>query len=315
MKPYSPQVSNPKATKYTVGISDKRNLVDQQRNTISLWPGHQIRIKAVPRLFTTSKYFNELPRDQRKCKLAQETDGISFLSEYTQIGCETECAIQRAISTCKCIPWYYPSHFEGLPMCEMFGGHCFEVMMADERHYRNCTEQCLVDCYETAYIIFWSLSPIDLKSTCKPGGFNHHHFTKAFSKHFAFQAYKTLVEGGYVPDVRTSFHNGSLCQDYVKNYVSFVSVESPSSRIISTHKDRRIFFYNQLSTVGGTLAIFFGMSAISFFELGFLLLNLAIEVINLIAQPMRKFNGWYYKPCERQIQSRLEKGVKASKLF
>ena len=83
MKPYSSQATNPKATKYTVGISDKRNLVDQQRNTISLWPGHLIRIKAVPRLFTTSKHFNELPRDQRKCKLPQETDGLSFLKEYT----------------------------------------------------------------------------------------------------------------------------------------------------------------------------------------------------------------------------------------
>ena len=66
MKPYSPQGSTPKATKYTIGISDKKNLVDQQRNTISLWPGHQIRIKSVPRLFTTSKHFNELPRDQTK---------------------------------------------------------------------------------------------------------------------------------------------------------------------------------------------------------------------------------------------------------
>ena len=310
MKPYSSQATNPKATKYTVGISDKRNLVDQQRNTISLWPGHQIRIKAVPRLFTTSNHFNELSRDQRKCKLPQETDGLSFLKEYTRIGCETECAIQRAISTCKCLPWYYPSDFNGLPMCEMFGGHCFEVMMADERHYRSCKAQCLVDCYETAYIIVWSLSPINLESTCQPSGFNHHHFKKAFPKHFAFQAYKTLVEGGYIPDVRTSFYNGSLCQDYVKNYVSFVSVESPSSRIISTHKDRRIFFYNQLSTFGGTLALFFGMSVISVFEVGFLLFHLAIEVINLVTQPLRKFKDWYKKPCDRQIQSRLEKHIK-----
>ena len=188
-------------------------------------------------------------------------------------------------------------------------------MMAEERHYRSCKAQCLVDCYETAYIIFWSLSPINLKSTCKPGGFHHHHFEKAFPKHFAFQAYKTLVEGGYVPDVRTSFDNGSLCQEYVKNYVSFVSVESPSSRIISTHKDRRIFFYNQLSTFGGTLALFFGMSVISLFELGFLLFHLAIEVINMIVQPIGKFKDWYKKPPERLQQNRLENHIKASKLI
>ena len=138
-------------------ISDKRNHIDQQRNTITLQPGHQIRVKVVPRLFTTTNDFNELP---------QEIEGLSFLKEYTRIGCETECALQKALSVCKCIPWYYPSNIKGLPMCEMFGGHYFEVMMKDTT--KQCKAQCLVDCYETAYIIFWSSPPIDLKSTCKP---------------------------------------------------------------------------------------------------------------------------------------------------
>ena len=307
MKPYSPQATTPKGKKYTIGISDKRNHIDQHRNTITLRPGHQIRVKAVPRLFTTTTDFNELPQDQRKCKLPQEIEGLSFLKEYTRIGCETECALQKALSVCKCIPWYYPSNIKGLPMCEMFGGHCFEVMMSDERHYKTCKAQCLVDCYETAYIIFWSSTPIDLKSTCKPGGFHHYHFEKTFTKHFAFQAYKTLVEGGYVPDVRTSFNNGSLCQEYVQNYVSFVSVESPSTRIISTHKDRRIFFYTQLSTFGGTFALFVGMSVISFFEVAFLIFYLAQELVYRMTCARGKSNGSHKNYYDRHLESKFKK--------
>ena len=60
------------------------------------------------------------------------------------------------------------------------------------------------------------------------------------------------------------------------------------------------------------MALYFGMSLISFFELGFLLFHLTIEVINLVTQPLRKFKDWYKKPCDRQIQSRLEEHIKAS---
>ena len=45
-----------------------------------------------------------------------------------------------------------------------------------------------------------------------------------------------------------SFANGTLCQEYVESYVAYVSVESPTSAGILTNKDKRIFFYDGLST-------------------------------------------------------------------
>ena len=63
-----------------------------------------------------------------------------------------------------------------------------------------------------------------------------------------------------------------------KNYVAFVRVEGPSSRIISTNKDKSIFLHDQIGNIGSTLGLFVGISAISFFEVGFLLLNLARAV-------------------------------------
>ena len=241
MKPYSVQGISPKVTKYTIGISDKKNLIDQQRNTIVIQPGHHIMVKTIPKLVKTTKTFNELPQDERKCKLPSETQGLLYLREYTKARCETECALQKALSICQCIPWYYPSEYTNMPMCEMFGGHCFESIMSDEDHYKKCKAKCLPDCYETEYVVFWNYDTIDLVTTCKPGSFLYHHFENNFNKHFTFHSYKMLIEGAEINDIRSSYINGSLCQNYVKDYVAFVSVESPTTKIIATHKAQYLF--------------------------------------------------------------------------
>ena len=68
----------------------------------------------------------------------------------------------------------------------------------------------------------------------------------------------------------------------MRNFVAFVSVEGPSTKIIATNRDRRIFFYDQLGTFGGTMGLFVGMSVISFFEVGFLLIYLIMAPVKSI---------------------------------
>jgi hypothetical protein len=111
MKPFTHQLYNPTATQYKIGISTKRDLIDQQRNAISIQPGHSVLVNVLPRLFRTTADFNDLELHQRKCKLPHETEGFQFLKEYSRSGCEFECAVQKAISLCKCMPWYYPNDF------------------------------------------------------------------------------------------------------------------------------------------------------------------------------------------------------------
>ena len=92
------------------------------------------------------------------------------------------------------------------------------------------------------------------------------HLEYSFSKHFAFEAYQTLVEGGSIPDLQNSLTNGSLCKKYVKNFISFVSVSSPATSIIRTLRDKRFTLYDQLGNVGGTLGLVTGMSLLSIVE-------------------------------------------------
>ena len=108
--------------------------------------------------------------------------------------------------------------------------------------------------------------PLDLEEICRSGSFISQHFEHSFSKHFAFEAYETLVEGGSIPDLQKSLTNGSLCENYVKNFISFVSVSSPGTSIIRTLRDKRFTFYDKLGNVGGTLGIVTGMSLLSIVE-------------------------------------------------
>ena len=196
-----------------------------------------------------------------------------FLNQYSRKGCEIECAARKAISICKCLPWYYPNDYDKWPMCDMFGAYCFELIMGDDAYYKKCSGQCIADCKETEFILFSSRTPLDLNTVCGFGNFHQKHFQDNFKKHFAFLNYRTLIENGSIPDLATSLANDSLCKSYVQNYVAFVSVQGGMTRIILTHRERRIFFYDQLGIIGGTMGLFVGMSFMSMFETGFLVFS------------------------------------------
>ena len=138
MRPYVNQPFNPVAVPYTIGISGSNDMIDQKRNVIRLKPGTQVLIRIIPRLIKTSQYFDGLTMNQRRCKLPSEADGLEYLKIYSRIGCETDCAIQNAISICHCIPWHYPNDFETWPICELFGGFCFDFFMSLSITYTTC---------------------------------------------------------------------------------------------------------------------------------------------------------------------------------
>ena len=36
--------------------------------------------------------------------------------------------------------------FTGIPICDMFGSHCFDKVISDEKFYKQCQDDCLEDC-------------------------------------------------------------------------------------------------------------------------------------------------------------------------
>ena len=287
MKPYISQLYGSTAPKYTIGISGKSDYVDQKRNAILIRPGQQTMIKVFPRLVETTKDFDYLENKERNCKLSHETDGFDYLTKYSRVGCETECAMERAISVCKCIPWQHPNYLKAYPTCEMFGGYCFDLVMSRDTNYWGCKQQCQKDCHKTEYIVIENVFPIDYKEICRRESFQDKQFKYNFQQHFAFHNYKTLVEGGLIPDLAKSYKNGSLCEDFVKKYVGFVNVYSPAALVILTKRDKAFFFYDKIGTIGGTFGLFIGMSLLSFAEVAMLLVSIGYQVWLICRNPER----------------------------
>ena len=266
MKPYTHQLFNPVAVPYTVGISQKNNAMDQKTSAYQIKPGHHIAINVIPQLVSSSTEFDGLDLNSRQCKLRYETDNFRFLNEYTRKGCELECAAKKAISFCRCLTWNYPNNFTTVPICDMFGAHCFDKVMSDELFYKQCQDACLEDCEEVALTIWHTIFPLNFEEVCKEGSLIYENIHQTFSKHFAFENYRTLVESKSIPDLSTSYANGSLCKAFVQKYVSLLTVESPSTSVIRSRREKRFSFNDQLGTIGGTLGLFTGISLLSMVE-------------------------------------------------
>ena len=285
MKPFTNQLYDPIATPYTTGISSDKNHFDQKRNLIQLKPGQHISVKVLPMLVQTSNEFESLELEQRKCKLRHETQGFDFLKEYTKTGCEFECAVKRAGDLCHCFPWYIPGNSTSLPICDMFGAQCFDTIMSDETHYKQCLLQCIEDCHEIALTTWPTIFPLDLDDLCKKDSVFDQGFKENFQQHFAFESYKTLVEGGSLPDLATRVSNGSLCKEYINNYVALLSVESPTNSIVKSKRESyTVTFNDQMGTIGGTLGLFTGMSLLSIIEVIFLFIILGKSLVQQIKE-------------------------------
>ena len=314
MKPFTKQLYSPTGSTYTIRISGHTDYIDQKRDLVTIKPGQKILINVMPRLVQTSEDFNALRLDQRKCKLPYEIDGLELTTKYSRVGCETECAIQKAMAVCRCIPWHYPYNFDKWPMCEMFGSYCFDVLMSADTNYWECKYQCLKDCQDIEYIVIHSTFPIDTKEACRETSFLNQHFQRRFHQHFAFYAYQTMIQGGSISEVGTSLTNGSLCQQFVKDHVSFVSVKSPMSLVLLTERDKAVSFYDILGTIGGTFGLFTGMSLLSFAEIAILILILPFVFVTKVFQRIKDGNHFAEKNLNDRIY-RLESSIYVSDCF
>ena len=151
---------------YTIKISTKSNLIDQKRGLVELRPGYHVAIRVVPKVVETTQEFEGFNVNVRKCKLSHESEELLLLQNYTKNGCEFDCALKKAMSVCKCLPWFYPNDFTELPICDMFAAKCFDMIMSDEKYYKNCRDECLEDCKGTSYVTIPSYEPLNLEETC-----------------------------------------------------------------------------------------------------------------------------------------------------
>ena len=260
LKPYIDVKNNGKAQSYTLGISTDKSYIDQKRDVIDVMPGYQIVVKVIPQVVGASSLFAEMDQSSRNCKLSHEIADFNLIQHYTTTGCEFECAAKKAISQCKCLPWFYTSNFTNIPMCDTFSAYCFDHVMSDESNYKMCPEICRETCNDLPMTVAVTYLPIDEKEACGKGGLFHDHLMQATRQYYVFESYKALINGR-IPDFKTGINNGSFCQDFVKRYVAQVSVASSTSSVTKSLRSPRVTFIDQLGIIGGNLGNSFSISS------------------------------------------------------
>ena len=288
MRRYVSLPFNSEQLAYNLGISSKTNNIDQKRNIVNILPGFLTVIRVIPQLIDTTDSFDQMANSSRNCKLSNEIEGLKLLKSYTKVGCEFECAVKKAVSICKCMPWFYTNNFTDTPICNSFSGHCFEHFVSNESNYKNCPNLCKEDCKGIPMTVVTNYVPINADERCKEGSFFKKQLTHSSWQHFAFENYKTLITGdGQIPDLQASMANGSLCLQFIHRFVGMVSVESPTSTVTKSAREPRVTFIDQLGTIGGTLGLFTGMSVLSMVEVVFFLVTFFRSCFKIEAKDLK----------------------------
>ena len=292
MKPYSDQPFGPSALPYTIGVTGKDNLIDQKISVHKLRPGYHTTIHVVPKILETSADFDNMDINKRECKLPHETSGFNLFNDYSQKKCEIECATKKALSFCHCLPWQYPNNFTSIQICDMFGGFCFNEIISNEVFYKSCKTECLADCQEMSLSVWQRTVPLNIDDLCKHGAFFDRFFKQNFQKIFPFEKYRSFIQDQHIPDLATISINESFCKDYIKNYVSLVSVESPTENVAKSKLDKRVSWIDQLGIIGGNLGLCVGMSVLGMVEATifiYLVLKSLIQDVNTLRKMVISF--------------------------
>ena len=279
MKPLNPNDMSQNFKPYTLNIQDDGNIFDQKRALIDLIPGYHFSIKVSPQVKDISQALEKEDIRIRGCKLSSEIEGFKFLNKYSKSGCEFECAIQKSLNICQCLPWFYGIESTDSKTCNWFGSKCFEDIMVNEEYYKNCSDTCLPDCKATTLTVISSVSPINKDEFCNKKVLEDLRMNKQ-NHWFKFGLLDFLTgktddrPWHMFLDDQSDVRLRQACEEFARNYVAYITIEALNSEVIQSIKEMRVTFTDQLGMVGGTLGLFTGMSVLSFLEIGWLLVGL-----------------------------------------
>ena len=211
-------------------------------NSYKITPKSDIFIGVKASLTEITETFATLKEDQRHCKL-----NIGKDKAYNHINCQMANSLQKALKTCQCNPWFYPSNHS---IC--FGSNlkCFNDIMKNESEYLwnpVCPQACSFSKYE-----------INVKENEfeENSGLKGEAIKTYFSEENLplFLDFDTIYSGTGVNDERY----------YGRTSVVHVNFDHPQATV--TTKSAKMNLYDQVGSIGGTFGIFLGLSMVGILD-------------------------------------------------
>ncbi|TRY68635.1 hypothetical protein TCAL_08884 [Tigriopus californicus] len=249
---------------FKVAIHDPATPADLRSAGIEIEPGYLSTFLITPSQTTLFRSAKELDPGQRECRLKTETEGMVIFKTYSQSGCLLECKLAQGIERCGCVPWNYPHSKEDQKICDFEGSSCFERAMADTEQTRNC--DCPFDCDSIRYAYSVSSTMLDKDKICKDSSKSIFSMSETSLPTMLERTFNQLVDGA---DIETE----QICRENLDK-IAMVQFQLTSKQVTRIKRDRRVTLADMISTFGGTVGLFTGMSILSVIEMIFWLMRL-----------------------------------------
>ena len=114
--------------------------------SLTLKGRHEYFIDVNPKGQVSTSGYKAMGFDQRNCHLEHEVSNSSVFKVYSKKNCVYECYVNKAMETCKCIPWDF-MYTSRLDECDVFGRTCFlktmkNLALSANGECKSCKRGC-----------------------------------------------------------------------------------------------------------------------------------------------------------------------------
>lgn len=184
-----------------------------------------------PKVTTVSPTLKHYDPERRRCYFTDERRLAYFLN-YTQNNCLQECLSNYTRKNCNCIGFYMPKD-KDYPICGVGSLECLHESKIDYLKYDKDECSCLPSCTSLEYDMEISLTDWDW--------------------HRAIDALRAM-------------NRKSIALEFDKVHLSKLAIYFKSNQFLSSERNELYGTVDFLSSVGGLLGLFIGISITSFIE-------------------------------------------------
>ena len=157
-----------KGSKFFFGISNNMEYFGIRSSKKVIRGGYKVTYKIQAMEIVPSEDLRSLTIESRKCRFADEYEGMNMFKIYTKAGCEFEQNVKRVKDICRCLPWYIPHAEEDneYPICDLHGNLCFKTFMNQNQSEAGNNNECLPNCHEIQFTSAEVLEKLDPEEFC-----------------------------------------------------------------------------------------------------------------------------------------------------
>jgi hypothetical protein len=288
------------AGSFKIAFNQAKDFMNVRDNHVVAELGYHTKVNVVPRVYTPSKSADKYNPNGRQCLLPNENNDTDSIFLYqSQNACLFECKVKAAMKKCGCTPWDYPQYVDYIDtICDGVQTKCFEEAI----NFKTSCPSCLSNCEETIYDASIDQLIIDNERECSFRRLDHEKSILAIVvaeqiKHLEGEEFEFMLDFEkqkpssdtfkYIEFIRDNVYlryvhprlTQGACSRIVKDELAMITIEIDQSNVDHFLLMERYTLSAKISKFGGICSLFTGISLLSFGELFFWGIRIALSAM------------------------------------